>query len=111
MAWCATFVSPTPPEDPGRRSGRRPAEGAAPTLEGDPFVDAQEATVDDLKISVVSIDGAKASVLADFDRGGGEREKLTYSLILEKGLWRVHDIACARANEPASTLRGLFSGK
>jgi hypothetical protein len=50
-------------------------------------------------------------VLADFDRGGGEREKLTYSLILEKGLWRVHDIACARANEPASTLRGLFSGK
>jgi hypothetical protein len=82
-----------------------------PTLEGDPFADAQEATVDDLKISVVSIDGAKASVLADFDRGGGEREKLTYSLILEKGLWRVHDIACARANEPASTLRGLFSGK
>jgi hypothetical protein len=86
------------------------AEGAA-DARGRSFRDAQEATVDDLKISVVSIDGAKASVLADFDRGGGEREKLTYSLILEKGLWRVHDIACARANEPASTLRGLFSGK
>ena len=82
-----------------------------PTLEGDPFADAQEATVDDLKISVVAIDGAKASVLADFDRGGGEREKLTYSLVIEKGLWRVDDIAYQRANEPARTLRGLFSGK
>src|ERR1700722_4097948 len=80
----------------------------APKLEGDPFVDAQEATVNDLKISVVSAEGSKASVLADFDRGAGEREQLTYSLILEKGQWRVDDIAYARANEPASTLRGLL---
>jgi hypothetical protein len=82
-----------------------------PTIDGDLFADAQEATVDDLKISLVSNDGAKARVLADFDRGGGEREKITYSMILEKGLWRVDDIAYARPSEPANTLRGLLKGK
>jgi hypothetical protein len=82
--------------------------GEPPNLDGDPFVDAQEATVNDLKISIVSVAGAKASVLADFDRGAGEREKITYSLVLEKGQWRVDDIAYARASEPARTLRGLL---
>ena len=82
-----------------------------PNLDGDPFADAQEATVNDLKISLLSNDGAKASVLADFDRGEGKREKATYSMILERGLWRVDDIAYDLQGEPARTLRGELSGK
>ncbi len=83
----------------------------APNLDGDPFADAQDPTVDDLKISLLSADGAKASVLADFDRGGGQREKATYSLVLERGKWRVDDIAYAPPGEPPRTLRGQLSGK
>jgi hypothetical protein len=82
-----------------------------PNLDGDPFADAQEATVNDLKISIVSSDKAKASVLADFDRGEGKREKVTYSMVLERGLWRVDDIAYDLPGEPARTLRGELSEK
>ena len=91
-----------------KRSAKR---NQPPNLDGDPFADAQEATVDDLKISVVSADTAKASVLADFDRGGGKREKVTYSMVLERGLWRVDDIAYDLPGEPARTLRRELSEK
>jgi hypothetical protein len=91
-----------------KRSARR---NEPPNLDGDPFVDAQEATVNDLKISVVSIAGPKASVLADFDRGEGKREKVTYSMVLERGAWRVDDIAYDLPGEPARTLRGELSEK
>lgn len=82
-----------------------------PNLDGDPFADAQEATVNDLKISVISIAGPKASVLADFDRGEGKREKVTYSMVLERGAWRVEDIAYDLPGEPARTLRGELNEK
>jgi Protein of unknown function (DUF3828) len=82
-----------------------------PTIEGDPFTDAQESSLDDLRISIVSVAGPKASVLAQFSRIDGTRERLTYSLILEKGHWRVDDIAYARADEPLRTLRGLLGAK
>jgi hypothetical protein len=82
-----------------------------PNLDGDPFVDAQEATVSDLKISLVSADQTKASVLADFDRGEGKREKVTYSMTLERGLWRVDDIAYDLPGEPPRTLRGELTEK
>src|ERR1700743_1129266 len=45
---------------------KRPEPG---NLEGDPFADAQDPTVSDLKISLESADSAHASVTADFDRG------------------------------------------
>jgi hypothetical protein len=86
-----------------KRSAKR---NQPPNLDGDPFADAQDPTVNDLKISVVSTNGAKASVLADFDRGAGTREKVTYSMVLERGLWRVDDIAYDLPGEPARTLRG-----
>jgi hypothetical protein len=82
-----------------------------PNLDGDPFADAQDPTVNDLKISVVSTAAAKASVLADFDRGDNKREQVTYSMIFERGKWRVDDIAYALPGEPARTLRGELSGK
>ena len=91
-----------------KRSAKR---NEPPKLDGDPFVDAQEATVDDLKISLVSSDKTKASVLADFDRGGGKREKVTFSMALEHGLWRVDDIAYDLPGEPARTLRGELNEK
>ena len=90
---------------------RAAKQNQPPNLDGDPFADAQEATVDDLKISLISVNGPKASVLADFDRGGGKREKATYSMALERGLWRVDDIAYDLPGEPARTLRGELSGK
>src|SRR5690242_2979461 len=53
-----------------KRSAKR---NEPPNLDGDPFADAQDPTVNDLKISILSADAAKASVLADFDRGEGKR--------------------------------------
>jgi len=82
-----------------------------PTIEGDPFTDAQESRLDDLRISILSAGAAKANVLAQFGRIDGTREQLTFSLILEKGHWRVDDIAYARADTPPRTLRGLLAGK
>jgi hypothetical protein len=91
-----------------KRSAKR---NEPPNLDGDPFVDAQEATVNDLKILLISTAGGKASVLADFDRGEGKREKVTYSMVFERGLWRVDDIAYDLPGEPARTLRGELSEK
>ena len=82
-----------------------------PTIEGDPFTDAQESSLEDLRNSVASVAAAKANVLAQFGRIDGTREQLTYSLVLEKGHWRVDDIAYARADQPPRTLRGLLGGK
>jgi Protein of unknown function (DUF3828) len=82
-----------------------------PAIDGDPFTDAQESSLDDLRISIVSVAGAKAGVTAGFGRLDGTREQLTYSLILEKGHWRVDDIAYARADQPPRTLRGMLGGK
>jgi hypothetical protein len=50
-------------------------------------------------------------VLADFDRGEGKREKVTYSMTLERGLWRVDDIAYDLPGEPPRTLRGELTEK
>src|ERR1700761_430320 len=91
-----------------KRSAKR---NEPPNLDGDPFVDAQEATVKDLKISLVSADSGKASVLADFDRGEGKRTKATYSMVLERGAWRVDAIAYDLPGEPARTLRGELNEK
>ena len=82
-----------------------------PTIEGDPFTDSQESGLKDLKISLLSASADKASVLADFDRGDGAREQLTYALVLEKSRWRVDDIAYARADGSKDQLRGLLHGK
>jgi len=82
-----------------------------PNLDGDPFADAQDPIVIDLKISLVSTADARASVLADFDRGGNKREQVTYSMVMERGQWRVDDIAYALPGEPVRTLRGELSEK
>jgi hypothetical protein len=40
-----------------------------------------------------------------------KREKAAYMMALERGLWRVDDIAYDLPGEPARTLRGEPSGK
>jgi hypothetical protein len=83
----------------------------SPIIDGDPFTDMRDsAGFKDLKISVLSASAAIASVLADFDRGDGDhgagtREQLTYSLVMERGQWRVDDIAYSRAHGSTNTLR------
>jgi hypothetical protein len=74
-----------------------------PNLDGDPFADAQD--------PIVIAADARASVLADFDRGGNKREQVTYSMVMERGQWRVDDIAYALPGEPVRTLRGELSEK
>ena len=85
--------------------------GEPPTIEGDPFVDSQEGGSKDFKISVLSASADKAQVLANFDKDGVSREDVTYSLILERGQWRIDDIAYKRADGSAETIREILKGK
>lgn len=72
---------------------------------GDPFSDHAPHLVD-LGISPVSESGASAKVRAEFARGDGARERLTYALVFERGEWRIDDIAYAMLDGEAHTLRG-----
>lgn len=81
-----------------------------PTIEGDPFIDQQEADIKDIKISTVSASAERANVRADIAHGDGSREAITYILTLERGLWRIDDIDYARA-DGEQTLRGELAGK
>lgn len=85
--------------------------GEPPTIEGDPFVDSQEGGSKDFKISVLSASADKAQVLANFDKDGASREDVTFSLILERGQWRIDDIAYKRADGSAETIREILKGK
>jgi len=85
--------------------------GEPPTIEGDPFVDSQEGGSKDFKISVLSVNGDKAQVLANFDKDGASREDVTYSMIVERGQWRIDDIAYKRADGSAETIRQILKGK
>ena len=84
--------------------------GEPPTIEGDPFIDQQEADIKDIKISAVSASADKASVRADIAHGDGSQEAITYMLVFERGLWRIDDIDYARA-DGEETLRRELSGK
>jgi hypothetical protein len=86
-------------------------DGEVGSIDADPFTDMQDnpSLKDlDLKISVLSASAAIASVLADFDRDAGKREQLTYSLVIERGQWRVDDIRYSRPDGSTDTLRGLL---
>ena len=81
-----------------------------PTIEGDPFIDQQEADIKDVKISTLSVSADKASVRADITHGDGAQEAITYTLLLERGLWRIDDIDYVRA-DGEETLRRELGGK
>jgi hypothetical protein len=85
--------------------------GEPPTIEGDPFIDAEDPDFADLNISRLSVDDQTASVAAEFARPSEKvREKITYSLIFERGRWRIDDMIWGRANGAGETFRGRLKG-
>lgn len=79
--------------------------GEPPTIEGDPFVDSQEAGAKDFTIRLIVAAPAKAEVGVDFDHGDGQRETVTYALVFERGQWRIDDIAYKRQDGSTDTIR------
>jgi hypothetical protein len=74
----------------------------------DPFSDRAPHMVA-LSIAPISEARDQAKVLAEFARGDGAREKLTYAMVLERGEWRIDDIGYAMLDGESHTLRGMLA--
>jgi hypothetical protein len=81
------------------------ARNAPPAIVGDPFSDGAPHMVA-LRIAPISEIGDTAKVLAEFARGDGARERLTYAMVNDRGEWRIDDIAYAMLDGESHTLRG-----
>jgi hypothetical protein len=79
-----------------------------PALLRDPFSDEAPHLVA-LSIAPISESRAAAKVLAEFARGDGARERLTYAMVLDRGEWRVDDIIYATLDGESHTLRGMLA--
>jgi hypothetical protein len=77
---------------------------------GEPFSDRAPHLVD-LSIAEQSESNGAAKVVAEFARGDGARERLTYTLIFDRGEWRIDDIGYAYLDGESHTLRGALGGK
>ena len=62
-----------------------------------------------LSVAPISETGDKAEVLAEFARGDGARERLTYAMQFERGEWRIDDITYAMLDGETHTLRGVLA--
>jgi uncharacterized protein DUF3828 len=90
-----------------------------PTIDGDLFVDSQEGGAKDFKIARVAAEADKtqdkaqdrAQVRAEFDKGAGEREEVTFSMVFQRGAWRIDDIAYKRADGSGETVREILKGQ
>jgi hypothetical protein len=74
----------------------------------DPFTD-QAPHLVALSVAPISETRDAAKVLAEFARGDGARERLTYALLLERGEWRIDDIAYSTLDGESHTLRGMLA--
>jgi hypothetical protein len=74
----------------------------------DPFTD-QAPHLVALKVAPISETRDAAKVLAEFARGDGAREQLTYALLLERGEWRIDDITYSTLDGESHTLRGTLA--
>src|SRR5277367_212950 len=81
------------------------ARNTPPAVVGDPFSD-QAPHMVDLRIAPIAETRDAAKVLAEFARGDGARERLTYAMVYERGEWRIDDIAYAMLDGESHTLRG-----
>jgi hypothetical protein len=74
----------------------------------DPFSDLAPHLV---ALSVVPISETRdaAKVLAEFARGDGARERLTYAMLFERGEWRIDDIIYSTLDGESHTLRGMLA--
>jgi len=78
---------------------------APPAIAGDPFSD-QAPHMVALRVAPVAETNDAAKVLAEFARGDGARERLTYAMVYEHGEWRIDDITYAMLDGESHTLRG-----
>jgi hypothetical protein len=62
-----------------------------------------------LNVAPISETRHEAKVSAEFARGDGAREQLTYAMVLERGEWRIDDIAYAMLDGESHTLRGMLA--
>jgi hypothetical protein len=74
----------------------------------DPFSD-QAPHLVGLSVNPISETREAAKVLAEFARGDGAREQLTYAMLFERGEWRVDDITYASLDGESHTLRGMLA--
>ncbi len=74
----------------------------------DPLID-QAPHMVGLTIAPVSESRDAAKVLAEFARGDGARERLTYAMVFERGEWRIDDIAYTFLDGESHTLRGSLT--
>jgi hypothetical protein len=81
------------------------ARNAPPAVVGDPFTD-QAPRMVALRVEPISEAGESAEVLAEFARGDGARERLTYAMVYGRGEWRIDDITYAMLDGESHTLRG-----
>jgi hypothetical protein len=82
--------------------------GARSAVARDPFSDSAPHLAA-LTIAPVSESRDEAKVLAEFARGDGARERLTYTMLFERGEWRIDDIAYAMLDGESHTLRGVIA--
>ena len=48
-------------------------------------------------------------VVAEFARGDGARERLTYAMLFERGEWRIDNIVYSTLDGQSHTLRGMLA--
>ena len=78
---------------------------APPAVVGDLFSD-EAPHMMALRVAPISENRDTAKVLAEFARGDGARERLTYAMVYERGEWRIDDITYAMLDGESHTLRG-----
>ncbi len=84
------------------------AGNASPATARDPFSDRAPHLVA-LSVAPISETRDAAKVLAEFARGDGARERLTYAMLYERGEWRIDDIVYSTLDGESHTLRGVLA--
>jgi Protein of unknown function (DUF3828) len=78
----------------------------SPTLDGDPFIDAQDWEISNLDITVNDAGNGKATSTVKFVNAG-QPTTVTLDLVSAGNTWRIADITWQHDGKP-ETLRGLF---
>jgi hypothetical protein len=77
-----------------------------PTLDGDPFIDAQDWDISSFDIAVSDLGNGKATSTVKFVNAG-QPETIALDLVSAGNTWRIADITWQHDGKP-ETLRGLF---
>lgn len=79
------------------------------TLDGDPFIDAQDFEIKKFDVAIKDTAPGKATATITFTNLGDART-IVLDLVTVKNAWRIYDITWMRDGKP-ETLRGLFKLK